>query len=233
MSRENQIVLSCEHAGNRVPAEYRHLFARNPSILASHRGYDIGISKVARRIALTLRQPLFACYTTRLLIDPNRSPGHPDLFSRFSDRLTRAEKNWIAHKFHHRHRESVTQHIRKQVRGNRRVLHFSLHSFTPVLNGQKRNADIGILYDPGRKREKDLAVMLQDILTGSTGLRIRRNYPYRGIADGFTTALRKTFSERHYLGIELELNQGLIANQRSQGLKLADSICLSLDQILS
>ena len=38
-------------------------------------------------------------------------------------------------------------------------------------------------------------------------LSIRCNYPYKGNADGFTTYLRKQFSEKKYLGIELEINQ--------------------------
>lgn len=107
----------------------------------------------------------------------------------------------------------------------------SLHSFTPILNGQKRNADIGVLYDPGRRREKVLAIAFQEALNNRTGLRIRRNYPYRGNADGFTAALRKEFDERHYIGIEIEINQAPIMGNRSQGRKIAESICLSLHQI--
>jgi predicted N-formylglutamate amidohydrolase len=231
MSRTNQVVLSCEHAGNRVPPKYRHLFAHSLSMLSSHRGFDIGISNVAKRLARKLRQPLFACYTTRLLIDPNRSLGHPALFSRFSNDLIRREKDRIIHNYYRRYREAVTQQIQKRMQEGRRILHLSLHSFTPILNGQKCNADMGILYDPGRKKEKVLALALQEALSNRTGLRIRRNYPYHGNADGFTAALRKEFGERHYLGIEIEINQALLMGNQSKGRKIADSICLSLDQI--
>ncbi|MCB1139224.1 MAG: N-formylglutamate amidohydrolase, partial [Leptospiraceae bacterium] len=87
------------------------------------------------------------------------------------------------------------------------VLHISVHSFTPVLDQQVRNCDLGILYDPTRQREKSTALAIQSALdTG--GLRIRRNYPYSGIADGFTTWLRKRFSDKVYSGLELEMNQG-------------------------
>jgi predicted N-formylglutamate amidohydrolase len=229
----NQIVLSCEHAGNRVPAKYRDLFAQIPSILNSHRGYDIGICRVAGRIARKLHQPLFACYTTRLLIDPNRSLGHPDLFSEFSKKLTCSDKDRLIRCFHQRYRESVRQHIRQKIQENRRVIHFSIHSFTPVLQGQKRLADIGVLYDPRRSRENTLAKALQDSLRESTGLRIRRNYPYRGNADGFITALRRTYNACNYLGFEVEINQALLMKNPSKGSQLADSICLSLCRILN
>ena len=38
-------------------------------------------------------------------------------------------------------------------------------------------------------------------------LRVRRNYPYRGDADGLTTTLRRRFPWQRYLGIEIEVNQ--------------------------
>ena len=107
---------------------------------------------------------------------------------RFSKVLARSEKDRIVRRFYHRYRESVIHHIRERMQENRRVLHISLHSFTPVLNKEKRNADMGILYDPGRKREKAFAISLQNALRIRTGLKIRRNYPYRRSADGFTTA---------------------------------------------
>jgi hypothetical protein len=40
---------------------------------------------------------------------------------------------------------------------------------------------------------------------------VRRNAPYRGDSDGLTSALRRERSAERYLGIELELNQRLIA----------------------
>jgi predicted N-formylglutamate amidohydrolase len=44
-------------------------------------------------------------------------------------------------------------------------------------------------------------------------LKIRSNYPYLGNADGFTTYLRKRF-QKNYLGIELEINQKLLKNEK-------------------
>jgi hypothetical protein len=36
---------------------------------------------------------------------------------------------------------------------------------------------------------------------------VRRNYPYRGYADGLTTHLRRRYRGRAYIGIEIEVNQ--------------------------
>lgn len=78
-----------------------------------------------------------------------------------------------------------------------------------------------------------MAKALKDTLRESTGLRIRRNYPYRGNADGFITALRRTYDACNYLGFEVEINQALLMKKPSKGSQLVDSICLSLCRILN
>jgi predicted N-formylglutamate amidohydrolase len=86
-----------------------------------------------------------------------------------------------------------------------------VHSFTPVWRGAKRNFAIGILYDPNRPRERSLAIDWQRRLRAELPrLGVRRNAPYRGDADGLTTALRREFPAERYLGLELELNQRAI-----------------------
>ena len=41
-------------------------------------------------------------------------------------------------------------------------------------------------------------------------LRVRRNYPYAGKGDGLTSHLRVRFAQSDYVGIELEVNQGIV-----------------------
>ncbi len=83
----------------------------------------------------------------------------------------------------------------------RTVFHVAVHSFTNYLDGE-RNADIGLLYDP-RRAEKGLCVRWEEILNElDPALRVRRNYPYRGEADGLPTWLRRKFPDRAYVGVE-------------------------------
>ena len=44
--------------------------------------------------------------------------------------------------------------LRAAVAARKQVLHVAVHSFTPVLHGERRNADVGLLYDPARPRER-------------------------------------------------------------------------------
>ena len=221
LSRETAVVLSCEHAGNGVPKAFRHLFAADPSILTTHRGYDIGIAPVAAQMAKILGVPLIAFRTSRLVIEPNRSLHHRGLFPALSRDLPAADKVWLIEHLWRPHRQAVTEAIERHIGSDKRVLHLALHSFTPVLEGKIRTADMGLLYDPRRHREKRFALALQQTLREMTDLRIRRNYPFRGNTDGLTTALRGVFGPRDYLGLEIELNQRLLTAARPPSSSLA------------
>ena len=232
MKTMDSIVLSCEHAGRRIPTVFRSLFAGKESVLDTHRAFDIGILPTAERISKMLGRRLFVCHTSRLLIDVNRSPGHPHLYSEFSWNLSDPDKERLVQTVYDRHRKPVERQVRGLLHKTRSVLHLSLHSFTPVLHGKTRNADIGILYDPARGKEAAFSLSLQRKLRQNTDLRVRRNYPYRGVADGFTTYLRRRFDPSFYLGIEIEFNQKLLAEKESQTGLLAEAFCDSLKQAL-
>lgn len=208
MSRRWKLLLTCEHGGHRVPAEYRRLFAGADQVLASHRGWDPGSLELARRLARTLDAPLIASTTTRLLVELNRSPGHPRLFSEFSKRLPPAERQRLLDRCWHPHRRAVETTLAGFIRTGQAVLHVGVHSFTPVLDGQVRSTDLGLLYDPSRESERRFCEAWQrDLRDRCPDLRIHRNVPYRGTSDGLTTFLRRRFPDTCYAGIELEVCQ--------------------------
>lgn len=214
LSQGFSVVVSCEHAGHHVPGAYLHLFAARPAVLTTHQGYDIGIASVALQVAKLIGVPLLACRTSRLLIEPNRSLHHHDLFSKFSRPLPERDKTWLIEHVWRPHRAAVTEAVADAIRRRGRVLHLALHSFTPVLDRKVRTAEIGVLYDSKRDAERRFALVLQQALRGLTGWRIRRNYPYRGCTDGLTTALRWRFGPTVYLGIEIEWNQRVLTRPR-------------------
>lgn len=208
--RERLLVLSCEHAGRRVPRRYAYLFASAAArrALHSHRGFDPGALAVARALSRHWSLPLYAHGVTRLLVETNRSPHHPQLFSEFSRTLERQARQEVLARYYHPHRQRVLQAVQAAVRTGHQVIHVAVHSFTPVLSGVTRRADVAWLYDPRRKSERLVARQLQQALTAQLqGWSVRRNYPYRGAADGLTTMLRTRFEPDCYVGLELELNQ--------------------------
>ncbi len=208
------LVLSCEHGGANVPTPYRPLFRSEAArkALASHRGSDPGALWVAERLALALNTPLHSTTVSRLLVDTNRSEHHPRLFSEWSSKVSPAEREVVLNQYYRPHRARIARTINDLLRSGARVLHVAVHSFTPVLDGEERRADLGLLYDPRRSWEHTVARRWQSLMgLENEALRVRRNYPYRGIADGLTTALRKSHGAAVYAGIELELGQALVA----------------------
>ncbi len=221
-----QLVVSCEHGGNRLPAEFRTLFRKHLSVLETHRGYDIGALDLARKISAGLSAQLFYSTTTRLLVDLNRSPHHPRLFSEFAKNCDRETKKQILQKYYYPYRQQLEAAIRQLIKAGGPVLHLSIHSFTPRLQGRTRHADIGLLYDPSRRTELAFCEHLQHLLKQSVPESvIRRNYPYRGNADGLTTHFRKVFKNRDYQGVEIEVNQKLVVAGNSPLPKLLEAIC--------
>lgn len=206
--RDLAVVVTCEHGGNSVPARYRFVFAGRERVLESHRGWDPGALSLARTIARACDAPLVATTTTRLLVECNRSMGHPQLFSEFTRHLSPDERVHVLDRFYHPHRHAVEVEVLRALSSHRRVVHIGVHTFTPVLDGKRRLTDIGLLYDPARPFDVAAADALDVHLhLEAPELRIRRNYPYRGWTDGLITSLRQHLPRRRYAGIELEVSQ--------------------------
>lgn len=208
-----KLVLTCEHASNYIPKEYKYLFKDAGIVLDSHRGYDPGafdlFQELAPLVDFSKHQEI-----SRLLVEVNRSLGHPFLFSEFSKGLSKIQKDVILENYYYPYRNQVKAVISRFIEEGEKVLHFSIHSFTPELNGITRNTDIGLLYDPSRSEEKAFCKRFKEVLKANfPELRIRYNYPYLGKADGLTTALRKEFP-KNYSGIELEVNQKYVEKNR-------------------
>jgi predicted N-formylglutamate amidohydrolase len=226
------LVVTCEHASNTVPTAYSPLFKGSVAILETHRGYDLGALALARGLARHYGVPLHAGAVSRLVVELNRSLGHPVLFSEFTKPLPRAEKDRILEKYYRPYREAVSKEVEGHVAAGRRVLHLSVHSFTPELHGEVRNAEIGLLYHPRHEGEKALCLEWQAALRRLyPGERVRRNYPYRGAADGFTTWLRRRFPHDAYFGIELETNQRVAAGSAKDRARLLKMILDSLSAV--
>ncbi len=202
------VIISCEHGGNEIPAPWSPHFAAQQTLLDSHRGFDPGALAMAEDMATAFDAPLVVAKVSRLLVDLNRSQHHPKLHAEQIRRLPKQERQAIVAQYYRPYRDCVEMAVKELIASHGRVLHISCHSFTPELDGEVRNTDVGLLYDPARNSEAGLCghwkAVLQDC---EPSLRVRRNYPYRGSGDGLTTWLRTQAQASAYIGIELEINQ--------------------------
>jgi predicted N-formylglutamate amidohydrolase len=190
-------------------------------VLRSHRGYDAGAAAIARSLAAALSVPIYCGKWSRLLVDLNRSADHAGVIPARVDgrpipanQLTAAARRQRLQRYWLPWRRLAEARIRALVARDP-VLHLSVHSFTPRLHGVERRADLGLLHDPRRPLEVALCEALKSPLRGA-GLSVRRNFPYFGDTDGFTTHLRSRLPAARYLGIEVECNQREVAAPAGQ-----------------
>lgn len=227
------LMLTCEHASNSVPPALGERFRAAGGVLRSHRGWDPGALALARRLGTAFGVPVRAGAVSRLVIDLNRSLSNRSVFSERTRGLSAEARAAVVELYYRPHRDSVDRDVARLLERGRRVLHVGVHTFTPVLRGIRRTADIGVLYDPRRAWERGLAVAWAGAISNAgTGLRVRRNYPYRGASDGLTTSLRRRFPAGRYAGIELEVNQA-IATDRRRAYRAAGAIIQGLRTVLS
>ncbi len=184
---------------------------------------------MAKQLARSLDAPLVASTVSRLLVDLNRSLSHRALHSDVSRALSADERAAIVARYYRPYRAQVEAHVAGAIQARRRVIQLSSHSFTPVLDGCERKADVGLLYDPARPAERALcerwSKVLQDLIDP---LRVRRNYPYRGENDGLTSHLRRQFGAQAYVGVEIEVNQRHVFTGGTHWRRLREAIVASL-----
>lgn len=216
-----QLVLTCEHASNRIPDGYRRL-GLTPGALNTHIAWDRGAREIARACARHLGCTLHEGTHSRLLVDLNRGAHNPAVIPRVAfgvsvpgnEGLSGAERTRRLGRYHEPYRAAVVRDIESIIAERGACLHLSIHTFTPVLAGVERNADLGVLYDPARRSERRVACAMA-AAARAAGWRARRNYPYKGTSDGLTTHCRRRFATHAYLGLELEVNQNRLADAAS------------------
>ncbi|MCW5589392.1 MAG: N-formylglutamate amidohydrolase [Legionellales bacterium] len=228
-----RVILTCEHATNAMPKSFQSLFSQ--TFLNSHRGIDKGAKALFMYLAKHLKCYAKAATMSRLLIDLNRSLDNPQLFHSAVMKLGEKIPEKIIQRYYLPYRSEIENHIQAILTQGEGVIHLSIHSFTPILRGVKRETDIGLLFDPKRSGERDFCQNLRRHLQRQITNTIHFNSPYQGTSDGFTTHLRQTLPPEHYLGIEIEMNQRLVKQTPRNQLRLfqaiAESVAVGLAKI--
>lgn len=202
----SEILFTCEHGGNKIIKSLKLKIPKN--VLNSHQGYDIGALKIAKKMASINNNKIFYQEQSRLILDYNRSLHNHRVWSQYSKNLDENTREKLINAY-----QSYRTMIEGFIKKHHKIIHFAIHSFTPVLNGEIRNAEVGILFDPKKAQEKKIANAFKSTLK-EEGIKVRFNYPYLGIADGLATVFRKKF--KNYAGFEIEINQKVIENRDFQ-----------------
>lgn len=211
-------VIVCEHASNAIPPEF-HGLGLDAAARASHIAWDPGALAVARRMAELLEAPLVAQRVSRLLYDCNRPPEAASAIPEVSEvyripgntGLSAAARAARAARFYAPFREALAGCLDARMGSGLRPVLLTVHSFTPVYMGVRRDTGLGILHDVDRR----FADALLDAVQGREGLAIHRNKPY-GPKDGVTHTLAAQAIPRGLLNVMLEIRNDLVADAASQ-----------------
>jgi predicted N-formylglutamate amidohydrolase len=211
-SPDVKLIVSCEHASNAVPDDL-HLGVPKEA-LHDHHAWDPGAGEVATHLAEELGAPLFLGEYSRLVADLNRPGDLPQVVPENSfglrvpenEGLTEEERQHRIARYHLPYWSAVTAEIERGLEDDGRVLHVSVHSFTPEYQGVIRAVSIGVMFDPDYPLENQLGTAMVHHLR-ELGFVSEVNEPYDGRAAALTTSCRNRFPAERYAGIEIEINQ--------------------------
>lgn len=209
------VLLICDHASNAVPRSLQGLGLTERD-LQRHIAYDIGSAEITRMLAEALDAPAVLAGYSRLVIDCNRDPGHPDSIMRESDGVTvpgnanvspaeaRERAAACFWPYHRRIGSGIAAFAQRGI-GPAVV---AIHGFTPVLAGAARPWHIGVLWgEDGR-----IAVPLIEALRRRTDMRIGDNQPYSGrLHYGYSISVHA--GETGLPNVLLELREDVVASE--------------------
>jgi len=210
-------VFLCEHAGKRIPHSLGMLGLPQKEI-DRHIGWDIGILDVATSLSNALDAPLFFQRYSRLVIDCNRPLTSDVLIPEKSDNtlipvnmnLSEKERTARINDIWKPYQNTIQNYLEKQPRPGPVVI--SLHSFTPVFQGQKRPWHIGLLFN----RFSDTALMLKHWLnTRDPLLNIGLNHPY-DVSDKDDYTIPVFGEQMGFAHVLVEIRQDLIEKKETR-----------------
>jgi len=210
-------LLVCDHAGRRVPARLGDLGV-GPGDWERHIAWDIGAAGVCAALGPLLDAMCIEQVYSRLVIDCNRTPGHPTSIPPRSDGtevpgnqgLTEGQvAGRVADIFEPYHCAIAAEIERRQALG-RPVVLIAMHSFTPVMGGVVRPWHAGVLHNRDPRLGRALAVRLR-----AAGYHVGDNEPY-AVSDESDYSVPVHAERRGLAYVELEIRQDLIADPAGQ-----------------
>jgi len=207
------VLLVCEHASAYIPQEYGYLGLVDKDRL-SHAAWDPGALETAEILAKLLDAVLVNATHSRLLYDCNRAPDANDAIPEKSEIFDIPGNAGLSNVEIHNRIDQYYTPFYDQVRNSRNAIGGSavivtIHSFTPVYHGEKRDVEIGILHDVDAR----LADAILQSAKPDSELDIRRNEPYSA-SDGVTHTLKVHGVEPGLLNVMIEIRNDLITTPK-------------------
>ncbi len=175
------LVFVCDHASNRVPAEFGDLGVPAPE-MQRHIAWDIGAAGVSTILAARFDAPAVLAEVSRLVIDCNRNWGDPGLILEESDGTAipanrgldaaARRRRWDA--YHQPYHAAVAGIIEGKLAAGQRPAIIAIHSMTPAMHGVMRPWQIAMC----AHTERALNDRVLAALRRNAGIMVGDNEPY-------------------------------------------------------
>lgn len=208
-------LIVCEHASNHFPDAFGTL-GLSAEARTAHIAWDPGALGLARGLSRALDAPLVSAGISRLIYDLNRPPHSPGAMAARSEiydipgnaaigtaeRLRRTELIYLP--FH----DALHGEIARRIASGNPPVVVTVHSFTPVYFGKRRDVELGVIHDG----DPTFANAVLAEASARTGLLCRLNEPYSA-ADGVTHTLRLQATPYGLAHAMLEVRNDLLADE--------------------
>jgi len=214
---EKPMLVVCDHASSRIPAALGDL-GLDPLTLSCHLSHDIGAGPVSEMVATALGVTGIFCGYSRLVIDCNRDLLDSGAFLAFGDgtvihgnrNLSKREKDRRVEAIYRPYHREIDAQIDRLQAASLDPLFISIHSFTPVMDGDSRPWQMGILWDADETSARFIIDHLRN-----AGYHVGDNEPYSGKAPQDYTI--DTHAEGRGLAhVAIEVRQDLITHTDGQ-----------------
>lgn len=213
----SSVIVVCEHASCHIPSSFKNL-GLSADAQKSHAAWDPGAMAVACGVSKRLDANLVASGVSRLVYDCNRPPSAPDAMPIKSEvfdvpgniGLTPAQRQDRIDTYYEPFRVALFETIEAKSAVIAAII-VTIHSFTPIYNGQRRAVEIGVLHDSDTR----LADAMLQTASAHTSATVLRNEPY-GPEHGVTHTLKEHALEAGHLNVMLEIRNDLIETQEQQ-----------------
>lgn len=210
---DSPFLFVCDHAGRAVPRRLGRL-GLPEAAFDVHIAWDIGALDLARRLSASLGATLIHQTYSRLVIDCNRAPGHPQSIVTVSDGRRIPGNEGLSDSDAEARRASIfaPYHARiaaeldaRRARGLTTVLVLA-HSFTPVMAGTRRPWHVGVLH----LGDSPASTAMLGLLRQEPGLVVGDNEPYAMDGTDYTAPTHARRSGADML--ELEVRQDILSD---------------------
>ena len=226
------VVLVCEHASNRIP-DFLGDMGLSVDARQSHIAWDPGALAVAKLMAESMSAPLVHGGVSRLVYDCNRPPEAKGAMPERSEDYLIPANVALSAQARQSRVEGVYTPFTKALSGliadNRSSLELmvTIHSFTPVYHGQKREVELGILHGVDDRFAKAMMASLPS----DQPFVVRLNEPYAA-ADGVAHTLDAQALPVDLPNVMIEIRNDLIKTPQQQ-VAMADFLVPWIGRTLS